>query len=76
MGQLIEVDSSMVRAVKYDADKEELEVWFNTGGVYVYEEVPQEVFDELLKADSKGRFMRAAVIDCYPYYRVSRGRRR
>ena len=74
MGKLIEVDSSMIRAVKYDAKKQELEVWFNTGGVYCYEEVPQEVYDELLEASSKGRFMRDAVIDCYPYSRVSKGR--
>ena len=73
MGKLIEVESSMIRAVKYDADKQELEVWFTTGGVYCYEEVPQEVYDELLEAGSKGRFMRSAIINAYPYRRVSRG---
>ena len=76
MGQLLEVDSSMIRAVKYDEGKQVLEVWFNSGGVYAYEEVPQEVYDELLEADSKGRFMRDVIIDSYPYYRVSKGGRR
>jgi hypothetical protein len=75
MSQLIEVDSSMIRAVKYDAEAEELEVWFHTGGVYVYEEVPPEVYEGLLKADSKGRFMRSVILNAYPYRRVSRGRR-
>lgn len=69
--QLTTVESSMIHAVGYDDDASELEVMFNSGGVYRYQDVDKETYEELLEADSKGRFMRAHVIDVYPYYKVS-----
>jgi len=74
--QLITVDSSMLHAVGYDADAGELEVVFASGQIWRYSGVPREVYEELLAADSIGRYMRDNVIDVYPDYRVSRGRRR
>ena len=70
------VESSMIHAVGYDAKTHTLEVAFNSGQTYVYEEVPRKVYLELMEADSKGRYMRAAVIDCYPCQHVSGRRRR
>jgi hypothetical protein len=70
------VESSMVHAVGYDDATQELEVVFTSGTVFRYTEVPRNVYDDLLAADSKGQFMRANVIGCYPEYRVSRRRRR
>ena len=66
---LIEVESSMVHAVGYDEEHRCLEVVFNTGRIYCYEGVPPEVFQGLLEAESKGRFMLAHIIDVYPYRR-------
>ena len=63
---LIKVDSSMIYAVGYDPETQTLEVVFNRTGVYIYEGVPQEVYDGLLAAESKGRYMRAYIIDMYP----------
>lgn len=60
----------MITSVAYDAKKEILEVKFKQGQVYQYFEVPSKVFEELLEAESKGRYMRSHVIDCYPYVRV------
>jgi hypothetical protein len=76
MAKLIPVESSMIQAVGYDAKTRQLEVLFNSGQTYCYEGVPQEVYDGLMAADSKGQYMRAAIIDVYPDYRVSRRRRR
>ncbi|WP_376789330.1 KTSC domain-containing protein [Thermoflexus sp.] len=67
----IGVDSSMISAVRYDAERGILEVAFNKG-VYLYFGVPQEIFEELLRADSKGRYMRQHIIDRYPWIRKSR----
>jgi hypothetical protein len=63
---LIKVDSSMIYAVGYDPETQTLEVVFNRTGVYIYEGVPQEVYDGLLAADSKGSYMRAYIIAMYP----------
>jgi KTSC domain len=70
------VESSMITAVGYDATTAELEVVFTSGKVYRYRGVPQHVYDALLAADSKGQFVRANVIDCYPDYLVTRRNRR
>ena len=73
--KLITVESSMIHAVGYDAETQTLEVVFNSGGIYHYEDVPPEEYEGLMDAESKGRYMRANIIDVYPYYQVSRRRR-
>ena len=50
------IDSSAIASVGYDAAKEELEVEVRSGNVYRYFDVPQEVYQDLLQAPSKGRF--------------------
>ncbi len=74
--QLITVESSMIHAVGYDPEKHILEVVFNTGRTYQYADVPPEVYDSLLKAESKGRYFLAHIRDAYPYWSVGRSRRR
>ena len=76
MAKLISVESSMIQAVGYDTKARILEVVFNSGQTYCYEGVPSKVYKGLLAADSKGRYMRAEIIDGYPDYRVSRRRGR
>ena len=76
MAQLVPVESSMIQAVGYDPKTHILEVVFNSGQTYCYDDVPPEVHQELMTADSKGRYMRAAIIGMYPDYPVSRRRRR
>jgi hypothetical protein len=65
--QLDPVESSMLAAVGYDASLQALVVLYNSGKAYQYLEVPPEVFQGLLAAGSKGRFMLDHVIDHYPY---------
>jgi hypothetical protein len=66
---MIPVESSMVDSVGYDEGRRLLQVMFTSGQVYCYEGVPPEVFRDLLEAESKGRYMRAYIIDVYPYRR-------
>ncbi|MCP4347951.1 MAG: KTSC domain-containing protein [Desulfobacterales bacterium] len=72
--KLTEVESSMIRAVGYDEDDCELEVWFNSGKIYRYEDVPSEEYEGLINSDSKGRYMRSNIIDMYSDYQVKRRR--
>ena len=68
--ELVTVDSSMIHAVGYDLEKEELEVIFNSGKIYRYEGVSSKAYEGLLAAGSKGRYMRSNIIDMYPYYEL------
>jgi hypothetical protein len=72
--QLVTVDSSMIHAVGYDKDTQELEVVYTSGKIWRYKNVPAEIFQQLLDADSKGSFMRGNIIGMYPEYKVSRRR--
>ena len=75
---LINVESSMIKAAGYDAATRVLEVVFHRGKTrtYHYHDVPPEVFQRLLAADSKGQFMHAAVSDTYAVTKVAGRRRR
>jgi hypothetical protein len=63
--RLTVVESSMVHAVGYDRVTRTMEVVFNDGGIFFYQDVPRAVYEGLLAADSKGRYMRDSVIDTY-----------
>jgi hypothetical protein len=60
----------MLRAVGYDRKSRIMEVLFNTGQVYQYENVPSSEFNGLLNAKSKGEYMHANIIDVYPFVRL------
>jgi uncharacterized protein YuzE len=70
-----DVDSSMISAFGYDAEEQILDVAFHRTGVYRYSDVPYDVFEGLRDANSKGSYMRGAIIDMYPYEK-KRGRSR
>lgn len=72
--QLTTIDSTMLYAVGYDEDRHALDVVFNTGGIYRYTGVPKNVYDGLLQAASKGRYMQEHVLDQYPFQRIHRQR--
>jgi KTSC domain len=42
--------------------------------IYAYQDVPREEYDNLMKAESKGSYMRACIIDVYPDYLISKSR--
>ncbi|MCQ4279331.1 KTSC domain-containing protein [Pseudomonas stutzeri] len=52
----VAVNSSSLRALGYDPDEQALEVEFHNGSQYRYEQVPAEVVQALLQADSLGRY--------------------
>lgn len=61
------VISSALREVKYDPRSHSLEVRFVTGRTYRYSNVPPELYDDLIKADTKGAFFYAHIRDRFPY---------
>ncbi|HYG62703.1 MAG TPA: KTSC domain-containing protein [Thermoanaerobaculia bacterium] len=63
------VESSAVSSVGYDPRSEVLEVEFRSGAVYDYFEVPRGVYESLMKASSKGRFVSRRIRDRFPFER-------
>lgn len=57
MIDMIAVKSSNLKAVGYDEEKRILYVDFLNGAKYQYFDVPRFLFEELLKADSKGSYL-------------------
>jgi len=68
--EFVGVVSSNVSEIGYDINDLELYVRFNNGYLYVYQEVPPEVWDQIYMADSKGRFIHTNLKGFYPYARV------
>lgn len=68
--QKYSVASSNVRSIGYDPATATLEVEFLSGSIYQYYDVPENVYDQLMKAGSKGRFLHYQVKNAYPYSRV------
>ena len=54
-----------MRSVGYDSAQQILEVEFTSGAVYQYLEVPSAIFDELMHAESKGRYFNQEIRDDY-----------
>jgi hypothetical protein len=72
--KLTVVESSMIHAIGYDSKTRTLEVVFNSGRTYIYDGVPPKICKELMGAGSKGQYIRAEVIDCYPCSELRRRR--
>jgi hypothetical protein len=59
------VHSSMMTFVKYDDDACELDITFTSGKTYRYLDVPLEIYDGLLDAESKGEFFNNNIKDSF-----------
>jgi lysyl-tRNA synthetase class 2 len=66
----MEVDSTAISEIDFDAERGKLLVRFISGERYVYVGVPGEVCRSFVEADSKGRFFQAQIRDRYPFNRL------
>jgi hypothetical protein len=66
----VPLKSRMLAAASYSPDWQQLYLKFRSGDVYCYRGVPAERYLELLAADSKGRYFREHIRNCYPYQRI------
>jgi KTSC domain len=54
--KMISVSSSAIAAVGYDPATRHMQIKFKNSGTYSFCGVPQQIFDGLLSANSKGRY--------------------
>ncbi len=64
------VSSSNLASIGYDEDNQILEIEFNHGGVYQYFDVPEDVYEDLMNADSHGKYFVANIKDDYEYQKL------
>ncbi len=62
--------SSNLKSVGYDVNTKTLEIEFQNGSVYQYYEVPLNIYEELMKAPSHGKFFHAHIRNVYRYRRI------
>lgn len=65
------VQSTMARAVGYDADRSLLQIEFQNGSVYQYEGVEDTTWEELQDTDSPGQFFNRQIKGHYPSRRLN-----
>jgi len=61
------VFSSSVTAIGFDSDLNDLEVKFKSGKTYLYADVPEAVFDNLMDSPSIGQFVNQQIKPVYNY---------
>jgi hypothetical protein len=64
------VESSNLASVGYDEHEEILEIEFQHGGVYQYFDVPKKVYEELMNAESHGKYFSAHIRNEYHYKKI------
>lgn len=70
------VKSTTMRSVGYQRGRRILEIEFQSGTVYQYLEVPQEVYGRLARAESKGQYFNDEIRDSYECVRMGAAKRR
>jgi hypothetical protein len=63
-------ESSNIAGFDYDANQKVLLVEFNNGGRYNYYDVPENVFEGMKAAASKGQFLAQNVKNVFRYARA------
>jgi hypothetical protein len=66
----IPVNSSTIVDIGYDDSSMTLELGFKQGAVYQYFDAPDAVYQELMRADSKGTFFHANIKNNYRYTKL------
>lgn len=64
------VESSNLASIGYDEDKQILEIEFKHGGIYQYIDVPIRVYEELMDADSHGKYFATNIRNDYEYQKL------
>jgi hypothetical protein len=68
------VESSNIAALQHDPINLTMIVAFKNGTFYLYQGVPQDLYDQILKADSVGSAFNKLIkanADRYPYQRIN-----
>lgn len=65
-----DVHSTMISKVKYNEEEKILTVIFAKGGSYEYKDVPRIVYNDLISANSAGKYLLSNVKDKFETERI------
>lgn len=63
----LKLKSSNIHSISYNAEDQNLEVGFNSGKLYLYHNVPEELHQQFLAAESKGKFFKQNIRGKFSY---------
>ena len=66
----VEIKSTNLKSASYDTETEVLQITFNNGSIYDYNNVPWNVFTKLRMADSQGKYFNENISRKYKYTKV------
>lgn len=66
----VQVSSSNLKSVGYDDSSKILEVQFKNGLIYQYENVPLNIYKELINSPSKGSYFHKNISLKYKYKKI------
>ena len=64
------VNSSNLASIGYNSENKTLEVEFKHGGIYQYLNVPEDIFNELMSAQSHGVYFSANIRNDYEFSKL------
>ena len=62
--------SSVVAAIRYDEKSSKLRIIFQSGSIYDYLKVPEQVYNNMKKASSKGEFLNKEIKPNYEFEKI------
>ncbi len=64
------VESSNIESIGYEPDNQTLEIEFLNGSLYQYFDIPQHIYEEMMSADSQGKYLAQNIKGVYRYSKV------
>jgi hypothetical protein len=66
----VRVKSSKISSIGYDQEKHVLEIEFQTGSIYVYDNVPTDINEALMSAESHGKYYLKYIKDIFSSHKI------
>ena len=67
---VVAYESSNISEGKYNTNTKKLQITFNNGVVYEYDDVPHETFAEINLAESQGKYFNSKIARSYTYRKI------
>ena len=67
---VVSYESSNISEGKYNTNTKKLQITFNNGMTYEYDDVPHEIFAEMNLAESQGKYFNSKIARAYTYRKI------
>ena len=65
-----EIQSSNIKRTEFDTETKDLVVEFNNGLIYLYENVPHQIYTQFRLSESQGKFFNSKIAKTFKYKRL------